>query len=161
MNSFQKNANFYWIILEKWNTSCNNDFGRHGKSLFEWLPNQCSAGTIWRLNVQSGSENTSGNFDLLNSKTNFPLIQICSYSFKSAGFSSQSHLFDALQWEKLQAGQPVLSAEAIHLFRVYKRHVRWEGTSQRHKSTCDTLMLLNSTQNSPVAAGWNPQLLAN
>jgi len=50
---------------------------------------------------------------------------------------------------------------AIHLLRVYKRHVRWEGTSQRHKSTCDTLMLLNSTKNSLVAAGWNPQLLAN
>jgi len=50
---------------------------------------------------------------------------------------------------------------AFHLFRVYNRHVRWEGTSQRHKSTCDTLMLLNSTKNSPVAAGWNPQLLAN
>jgi len=49
----------------------------------------------------------------------------------------------------------------IHLFRVYKRHIRWEGTSQRHKSTCDTLMLLNSTKNSPVAAGWKPQLLAN
>ena len=50
---------------------------------------------------------------------------------------------------------------AIRLLRVCKRHVRWEGTCQRHKSTCDTLMLLNSTKNSPVAAGWNPQLLAN
>jgi len=51
---------------------------------------------------------------------------------------------------------------AIHLFHVYKRHVRWEGASQRHKSTCDTLMmLLNLTTNSPVAAGWNCQLLAN
>jgi len=27
--------------------------------------------------------------------------------------------------------------EAIHLFRVYKRHVRWEGTSQKHKYTCN------------------------
>jgi len=51
--------------------------------------------------------------------------------------------------------------KAIHLFHVYKRHVRWEGTSQRHKSTCDTLMLLNSTKNSPFAAGWYPQLFAN
>jgi len=48
------------------------------------------------------------------------------------------------------------SSRAIHLFHVYKRHVRWEGTSQRHKSACDTLMLLNSKKNSPVAAGWNP-----
>jgi len=46
-----------------------------------------------------------------------------------------------------------LRHEAIHLFRVHKRHVRSEGTSQWHKSTCDTLMLLNSTKNSPVAAG--------
>ena len=50
---------------------------------------------------------------------------------------------------------------AIHVFRVNKRHVRWEGTSQMHKSTCDTLMLLDSKMNSLVAAGWNPQLLAN
>ena len=50
---------------------------------------------------------------------------------------------------------------AIHRFCVYKRHVRWEGTYQRHKSTCDILMLLNSTKNSPVADGWNPHLLAN
>jgi len=49
---------------------------------------------------------------------------------------------------------------ANRLFRVHKRHVKWEGTSQTHKSTCDTLMLLNSTKISPVAAGWNPQLLA-
>jgi len=37
------------------------------------------------------------------------------------------------------------------IYSVFKRHVRWEGTSQRHKSTCDTLMLLNSTvtPNSP------------
>ena len=48
----------------------------------------------------------------------------------------------------------------IHLFRVHKGHVRWEGTSQIHKSTCDTLMLRNSTKNSPVTAGWNRQLLA-
>ena len=32
---------------------------------------------------------------------------------------------------------------------------------QRHKSTCDTLVLRHSTKNSPVAAGWNLQLLAN
>ena len=43
----------------------------------------------------------------------------------------------------------------------YKRHARWEGTSQRHKSTCDTSKLLNSTTNSPVAAGWNTQMLTN
>ena len=26
---------------------------------------------------------------------------------------------------------------AIHLFRVHRRHVRWEGTSQKHKYTCN------------------------
>jgi len=49
----------------------------------------------------------------------------------------------------------------IYLFRVYKRHGRGEGRSQWHKSTCDTLMLLSATKNSPVALRWNRQLLAN
>ena len=40
---------------------------------------------------------------------------------------------------------------------VYKWHVRWEGTSQRHK-TCDAWKLLNSTQKSPVATGWDRQV---
>ena len=30
-------------------------------------------------------------------------------------------------------------------------HVRWEGTSQRHKSTCYTVMLQVSTKNRPMA----------
>ena len=50
---------------------------------------------------------------------------------------------------------------AIHLFLVYKRNIRWEGTRQRHKGTCDNLMLLHSTKNSPVAVSWKRQLLAN
>ena len=73
------------------------------------------------------------------------------------------HIWLMLVVSDMTHGSLRLVYRAIHLFRVYKRHVRlgWEGTSQRHKSTCDTLMLLNSTKNSPVAAGWNPQLLAN
>ena len=54
-----------------------------------------------------------------------------------------------------------LSLLAIHLFRVYKRHVRCEGTSQRHKSTCYTSSLQTQRRIDHLLAGWNSRLLAN
>ena len=75
---------------------------------------------------------------------------------------SRSPLLCSVPWHHNERPDlNLLTSSAIHLCRVYKRHVRWEGTSQRHKSTCDTLMLLHSTLNSSVSACWNPQLLAN
>ena len=40
-----------------------------------------------------------------------------------------------------------LAYERFIYSHVCKRHVRGEGTSQRHKSTCDALMLLNLIKN--------------
>ena len=41
---------------------------------------------------------------------------------------------------------------AIHLFSVYKRHVRWEGTSRRHTSTCVTLLLQSPLGEIPICS---------
>jgi len=50
---------------------------------------------------------------------------------------------------------------AFHLFRGYKRHVRWQGTNQRHKYTCnfsyskfDKEFSSRRWLQSPVVANW-------
>ena len=96
---------------------------------------------------------TSHQFSSLLSIFKFQTLRVHLHCVKTADFAKTC--FQTIQLID------VACVTAIHLFRVHKRHVRWKETSQRHKSTCDTLMLLNSTKNSPIAVGWNPQLLAN
>jgi len=87
------------------------------------------------------------------------LAQVLKLNTNAQRMSLLSHLL-RLCWKTLNHNYCGLSRSfygvpvpAIHLFRVYKRHVRWEGTSQRHKRTCDTLMLLTRQRilQSPLA----------
>jgi len=99
------------------------------------------------LGVQRVSNPSTGN-QCISTPAHAWVVQFESTLLSSSWYKSDKRVYTE-------------SKTAIHLFRVYKRHVRWEGTSQRHKSTCYTVMLLSSTKNSPLAAGWNRQLLAN